>query len=356
MKNYYKILEIEPTATQEQIKSQHRLLLHAWHPDKFPNAEQKAKAEERIKEINEAYSVLGDPVKRQNYDGILRSYTSPPPAQASYTQTTQNRPSVNPKQYCQSCGLPAETKYVEFYENVGMVFMRYNRSVKGNLCKPCIDYYFWNLTGKTMLLGWWGVISFIVTPFILLNNLLRFVFSTGMKKPSLQIAPSPSPFWVFSAIGGFLFIGFFLFSMISSASAQPTSYSSAPVYPTNTPIYRSTQPPPRPTKRSITYNGITCVPWTSINESDVESRLCVYGKVYTYGPYTDKWSTIQFSSSSTAFRVMDFNYYYTSPLEFGDCVVVYGRIRDYGAYLIITPDKDAVDSIRVSSSEYCDLP
>ena len=54
MKNYYKILEVEPTATLEQIKSQHHFMLHAWHPDKFPDGELKTKADEKVKEINEA--------------------------------------------------------------------------------------------------------------------------------------------------------------------------------------------------------------------------------------------------------------------------------------------------------------
>ena len=44
MKDYYKNLEVEPDATiVDQIKSQHRFLVHAWHPDKFPNPEQKTK-------------------------------------------------------------------------------------------------------------------------------------------------------------------------------------------------------------------------------------------------------------------------------------------------------------------------
>ena len=68
MKDYYKILEVDPKATLEQIKFQHRFLVHAWHPDKFPNSELKEKAEEKIKEINEAFNVISDLVKRENYD------------------------------------------------------------------------------------------------------------------------------------------------------------------------------------------------------------------------------------------------------------------------------------------------
>jgi hypothetical protein len=48
MKDYYKILEVETTATIEQIKSQYRFMLHAWHPDKFPVGELKIKADEKL--------------------------------------------------------------------------------------------------------------------------------------------------------------------------------------------------------------------------------------------------------------------------------------------------------------------
>ncbi len=68
MKDYYQILEVPPNASQERIKEQYRFLVHAWHPDKFPNPAQKAKAEEKIKEINEAYEVLSNPTKRAQYD------------------------------------------------------------------------------------------------------------------------------------------------------------------------------------------------------------------------------------------------------------------------------------------------
>ena len=117
---------------------------------------------------------------------------------------------------CESCGLPAPTKYVEFYENVGALVMRFHRSVKGNLCKPCIDRWFWNLTGKSFLLGWWGIVSFILTPFILLNNFLRYITTLGMPRPPIQMSRGPSPFWVFSTIAGAVLALLFVVSFVLS--------------------------------------------------------------------------------------------------------------------------------------------
>jgi tetratricopeptide (TPR) repeat protein len=68
MKDFYATLDLSSDATQEQIKEQWRFLVHAWHPDKFPNPQQKTKAEEKVKEINEAYEILGNPMKRAQYD------------------------------------------------------------------------------------------------------------------------------------------------------------------------------------------------------------------------------------------------------------------------------------------------
>jgi len=73
MNDYYQILEVEPNATQEQIKAQYRLLVQVWHPDRFVSPETKAKAEERTKQINEAYGVLSNPIKRGDYDFTRRN-------------------------------------------------------------------------------------------------------------------------------------------------------------------------------------------------------------------------------------------------------------------------------------------
>ncbi len=227
-KNYYETLEVEPTATLEQIKSQHRFLIHAWHPDKFPEGELKRKAEDKVLEINEAYSVLSNSVKREKYNKSF-DLTAKPSVQGASSQSVKETSFNQPKQLCENCGLPAQTTYVEFYENVGMIFMRQHRSVKGNFCKSCIDYYFWNLTGKTMLLGWWGLISFIISPFILLNNLIRFVFTLGMNKSPVSITPNPSPFWVFTTISGVLLGGFIFYSSFFSVLTIPvTTYSPTP--------------------------------------------------------------------------------------------------------------------------------
>ena len=65
-KDYYAILGVPKGAPEKDIKSAYRKLARKWHPDANPdNARQ---AEEKFKDIQEAYEVLGDPEKRKKYD------------------------------------------------------------------------------------------------------------------------------------------------------------------------------------------------------------------------------------------------------------------------------------------------
>jgi DnaJ-class molecular chaperone len=71
MKNYYHILGVPEDANQEDIKAAFRKLAFQYHPDVNPGREKQA--EEKFKEINEAYGVLCDPAKRRQYDYARRS-------------------------------------------------------------------------------------------------------------------------------------------------------------------------------------------------------------------------------------------------------------------------------------------
>jgi curved DNA-binding protein len=65
-KDYYQILGVPRNASNEQLKKVYRKLAMQYHPDRNPGKE--AWANEKFKEINEAFSVLGDPEKRKQYD------------------------------------------------------------------------------------------------------------------------------------------------------------------------------------------------------------------------------------------------------------------------------------------------
>ena len=70
MKNYYKILQVDKDASPEIIKVAYKLLVKKNHPD-LREGEDKKNAEEKIKEINEAYDILSNPIKKAEYDQTL---------------------------------------------------------------------------------------------------------------------------------------------------------------------------------------------------------------------------------------------------------------------------------------------
>src|SRR5579863_300340 len=65
-RDYYAILGVPKNAAQKDIKSAYRKLARKWHPD--ANPQNVKEAEEKFKEISEAYEVLGDAEKRKKYD------------------------------------------------------------------------------------------------------------------------------------------------------------------------------------------------------------------------------------------------------------------------------------------------
>lgn len=82
-KDYYLILGVNPSASQEEIREAYRFKVFALHPDRFSQADAKVRrrAEEELKAINEAYAVLGDPLRRAEYDrrraGSREQFSSP---------------------------------------------------------------------------------------------------------------------------------------------------------------------------------------------------------------------------------------------------------------------------------------
>lgn len=91
-KDYYQVLEVARDASPEVIKRAYRLLARKFHPD----VSKEPKAEERFKQVQEAYEVLKDPKKRAAYDELGANYRQgqqfrPPPTGAAASSFAEAR-------------------------------------------------------------------------------------------------------------------------------------------------------------------------------------------------------------------------------------------------------------------------
>lgn len=88
-KNYYEILGVEPFANADAVKSAFRKLARQYHPDLNNNTLQ---AEEKFKEINEAYEILSDPAKRAIHDTALQALGKKPNGKQTAKKTEEKKP------------------------------------------------------------------------------------------------------------------------------------------------------------------------------------------------------------------------------------------------------------------------
>jgi hypothetical protein len=78
---------------------------------------------------------------------------------------------------CEVCGTRSPVLAVRYYQNTGMLIMRQSRHFHALACRSCSAQLFVRMTLHNLVLGWWGMISMIVTPLFILNNLGYFLAS-----------------------------------------------------------------------------------------------------------------------------------------------------------------------------------
>ena len=121
-KDYYKLLEIDRTATAVDIKSAYRKLARKYHPD----VSKEPQAEARFKEIGEAYEVLQDPEKRAAYDQLGdrwragQEFTPPPEWGAGFEFTSGGESTAE------------STDYSDFFSTLFGNFSRHGASTRAH--------------------------------------------------------------------------------------------------------------------------------------------------------------------------------------------------------------------------------
>ena len=87
-KNYYKILDISEFSTSDEIKNAYRKLARKWHPDIAGNTPDVIA---KFKEINEAYEILSNCIKKSDYDKAQKFYTYAKNTKSNFKETKNEK-------------------------------------------------------------------------------------------------------------------------------------------------------------------------------------------------------------------------------------------------------------------------
>ena len=174
LSSYYHVLQVDPEAESEVIDAAYRRLARLYHPDvsKSPNALRK------MQEINAAYEVLHDPVKRRQYDESLKrsrkQETTEETQQTKKAETAnESAPEDDPLSHpdfpvcCQGCGRSDATLRISIFRYaISVIFKTFLRTWGGVYCVACRRRRMFFAKLLTFFLGWWGI------PFGILYTLL----------------------------------------------------------------------------------------------------------------------------------------------------------------------------------------
>lgn len=161
--DYYKTLEVDREASLDVIEAAYRRLALRYHPDRNPDVD----AVRKMQALNEAYAVLRDSVKRQQYDRTLESATAAqqsaqPPRDyttgyhADSTYSRRQRPTIPIS--CQSYGRTDVTLRLAAFPYVfSIILFTFQRAWGGLYCKKCREKEMFKAKLISTFFGWWGL-------------------------------------------------------------------------------------------------------------------------------------------------------------------------------------------------------
>ncbi|MBU3580774.1 J domain-containing protein [Polynucleobacter sp. AP-Capit-er-40B-B4] len=143
---YYALLGVSSSATSEDIKKAYRQKAMDLHPDRNPGKDTTS----IFQQLQTAYSVLGDPNKRSEYDTLglnTGSYESGPQAEDKPLEPIK----------CTACGcITAQPRYAIFYKVYSYLVMTHKDATQGMYCATCAAKQALKCSAITWFFGWWG--------------------------------------------------------------------------------------------------------------------------------------------------------------------------------------------------------
>ena len=226
--DHYAVLGVPAGASPDEITRAYRDLAKAFHPDQHPGASAAARARygEAMSAINHAYSELKDPERRRAYDAALAE---------AHAADTRRRPVEGE---CVLCGHGPAAEFEFSYQNAWLI--RATRYTQGlSMCGPCALCIGRSHQNRTLMTGWWGILSFFRNLAVVFTNAreLRRAGHLPTPRPVPDVvAPLAAPLDagrpVFARCGLYVAIAaFVVLGAMGAASEEEDPVAAAPTAP-----------------------------------------------------------------------------------------------------------------------------
>lgn len=167
-KGYYKILNVSPSASDDEIKTAYRNLAKRLHPDLNPGVDTTA----IFQKVNEAYSVLSDPIQRAKYSKRVDGNQSQPNNSGHQKEYTNQKESVLEPYRCSVCNCVShKLRHVKYNQVISFIFASNTTTIWGVFCEPCAAARIRKASLITGAFGWMSVPGLFHTAFALGRNL-----------------------------------------------------------------------------------------------------------------------------------------------------------------------------------------
>ena len=92
---------------------------------------------------------------------------------------------------CDRCHAVGPVGSAKFMMNIGLLVARFEQTHSGQFCNGCLWKNFWSYTVGNLILGWWGVKSFFITPMFFFSNITELVSGRQLlKRQAAELPPS----------------------------------------------------------------------------------------------------------------------------------------------------------------------
>ncbi|NBX01904.1 J domain-containing protein [bacterium] len=174
-RGYYQTLGVSYSATYEEIKISYRNLAKRCHPDLNKGHDTTA----LFQSINEAYSVLSDPIQRRNYDQSGSPIQSVSRSQSARQNVYESKPQIDPY-HCVDCGcVSPQLRHILYTQVVSFLFGSHKTNIWGIFCEQCGSKRLTKASIITGAFGWMSAPGLLYSAHALGRNL------TGGKKENL---------------------------------------------------------------------------------------------------------------------------------------------------------------------------